>query len=72
MRNRWEEQIELGTDRESLELRRVEVEERRKLIAEGRFVDEWLEAFAAHRIAHVDGVEKPTSTWFSPRGRKQT
>ena len=72
MRNRWEEQIELGTDRASLELRRVEVEERRKLIAEGRFVDEWLEAFAARRIAHVEGVEKPTSTWFSPRGPKQT
>ena len=57
MRNRWEEQSELGTDRETLELRRVEIDERQRLIAEGRFVDEWLEAFAAHRIAHEEGVE---------------
>ena len=71
MRNRWEEQSELGTDRETLELRRVEIDERQRLIAEGRFVDEWLEAFAAHRIAHEEGVERPTSTWFSARGPKR-
>jgi len=72
MRNRWREQSELGTDRESLELRRVEVEDRQRLIAEGRFVEEWLEAFAAHRIAHEQEVERPTSTWFAPRGPKRT
>jgi len=72
MRNRTEEQRELGTDRESLELRRVEVEERQRLIAEGRFVEEWLEAFAAYRIAHGEAVERPTSTWFSARGPKKS
>jgi hypothetical protein len=72
MRNRWQEQVEHGTDRLSLELRRVEVDDRQRLIAEGRFVEEWLEAFAAHRIAHQDGVERPTSTWFSARGPKRT
>jgi hypothetical protein len=70
MRRRWEEQSELGTDRESLELRRVEIDERERLIAEGRFVEEWLRAFAAYRVAHHEGVEKPTSTWFSARGPK--
>jgi hypothetical protein len=72
MKNRWQEQSERGTDRESLELRRVEVEERQRLISEGRFVDEWLEAFAAHRIAHQEEVERPTSTWFRARGPKRT
>ena len=72
MRNRWLEQTELGTDRESIELRRVEVDERQRLIAEGRFFEEWLDAFAAHRIAHTDGVEKPTSTWFRARGPKRS
>jgi hypothetical protein len=71
MRNRWQEQSELGTDRESLELRRVEIDERQRLIAEGRFAEEWLEAFARYRVAHEDGVERPTSTWFSARGRNR-
>jgi hypothetical protein len=72
MRNRWQEQSELGTDRESLELRRVEIDDRQRLIAEGRFVEEWLEAFAAYRVAHEEGVERPTSTWFSARGPNES
>jgi len=71
MKSRWEEQREHGTDRESLELRRVEVDDRQRLIAEGRFVEEWLRAFAAYRVAHEDPVERPTSTWFTSRGPKR-
>jgi len=69
MKSRWDEQRDHGTDRESLELRRVEIDERQRLIAEGRFVEEWLRAFAAYRIAHEEQVERPTSTWFTARGR---
>lgn len=60
--------LEDGTDPASLELRRVTVDERQQLIAEGRFVAEFLEAFRAHLIAHKEPVTNPTVTWFSPRG----
>jgi hypothetical protein len=63
-----ERQLEDGTDPASLELRRVTVEERQKLIAEGRFVEEFLVAFRDHLIAHKEPVTTPTVTWFSPRG----
>jgi hypothetical protein len=64
--------IEEGTDPASLELRRVTVEERQRLIAEGRFVDEFLRAFRDHLIAHKEPVTTPTVTWFSPRGSGPT
>ena len=49
--------IEDGTDPASLELRRVTVEERQRLIAEGRFVDEFIRAFREHLIAHKEPVD---------------
>lgn len=64
--------IEDGTDPASLELRRVTVEERQRLIAEGRFVDEFLEAYREHLIVHKEPVTTPTVTWFSPRGSGPT
>jgi hypothetical protein len=60
--------IEEGTDPASLELRRVTVDERQKLIAEGRFVEEFLRAYREHLIAHKEPVTTTTVTWFSPRG----
>jgi len=60
--------LEEGTDPASLELRRVTVDERQRLIAEGRFVDEFIRAFRAHLIAHKEPVTTPMVTWFSPRG----
>jgi hypothetical protein len=67
-KQQMERHLEDGTDPASLELRRVTVDERQKLIAEGRFVEEFLEAFRAHLIAHKEPVTTPTVTWFSPRG----
>jgi hypothetical protein len=64
--------IEDGTDPASLELRRVTVEERQRLIAEGRFVDEFIEAYREHLIVHKEPVTTPTVTWFSPRGSGPT
>ncbi len=67
-----EKAIEEGTDPASLELRRVTVEERQRLIAEGRFVDEFLQAYSEHLIVHKKPVTTPTVTWFSPRGSGPT
>ena len=64
--------LEDGTDPASLELRRVTVDERQQLIAEGRFVDEFIEAFRNHMIAHKEPVMTPMVTWFSPRGSGPT
>ena len=59
--------LDEGTDPASLELRRVTVDERQLLIAEGRFVDEFIKAFREHLIAHKPPATTPTVTWFSPR-----
>jgi hypothetical protein len=64
--------IEDGTDPASLELRRVTVDERQQLIAEGRFVEEFIEAYRRHLIVHKEPVTTPTVTWFSPRGSGPT
>jgi hypothetical protein len=66
-RQQLQRHIEEGTDPASLELRRVTVEERQKLIAEGRFIDAFLQAYREHLIAHKQPVSTPTVTWFSPR-----
>jgi hypothetical protein len=60
--------IEDGTDPASLELRRVIVDERKKLIAEGRFAAEFIRAYREYLITHAEPVTSPTVTWFSPRG----
>ncbi len=64
--------LEEGTDPASLELRRVTVEQRQQLIAEGRFVEEFIEAFRNYMIAHKEPVMTPMVTWFSPRGSGPT
>jgi hypothetical protein len=64
--------LEDGTDPASLELRRVTVDERQQLIAEGRFVEEFIKAYRDHLIAHKEPVTTPTVTWFSPRGSGPT
>lgn len=64
--------LEEGTDPASLELRRVTVDERQQLIAEGRFVEEFIKAYRDHLIAHKEPVTTPTVTWFSPRGSGPT
>lgn len=66
-RQQRQKAIEEGTDPASLELRRVTVQERQRLIAEGRFVDEFLRAYREHLIVHKEPVTTPTVTWFSPR-----
>ena len=66
-RAQLEKAMEDGTDAASLELRRVTVEERTTLIAEGRYTDEFLRAFEAYLIAHKPPVTEPTMTWFSYR-----
>jgi hypothetical protein len=71
-RQQMQRHIEDGTDPASLELRRVTVDERQKLIAEGRFVEEFLSAFREHLIVHKEPVTTPTVTWFSPRGSGPT
>jgi hypothetical protein len=62
-----ERHLEDGTDPASLELRRVTVSERQQLIAEGRFVEEFIRAYRDHLIAHKEPVTSSTVTWFSPR-----
>jgi hypothetical protein len=37
------------------------------LIAEGRYGEEFVRAFAAYLIAHKEPVTTPTVTWFSYR-----
>jgi hypothetical protein len=71
-RQQMERHLEDGTDPASLELRRVTVDERQTLIAEGRFVEEFIRAFRDHLIAHKEPVTTPTVTWFSPRGSGPT
>lgn len=71
-RQQMERHLEDGTDPASLELRRVTVDERQQLIAEGRFVEEFIRAFRDHLIAHKEPVTTPTVTWFSPRGSGPT
>jgi hypothetical protein len=66
-RQEMQRHLEEGTDPASLELRRVTVVERQRLIAEGRFVDEFIRAYREHLIAHKPPVATPTVTWFSPR-----
>src|SRR5436190_14032339 len=55
-RQEMQRHIEEGTDPASLELKRVTVDERQKLIAEGRFVDEFIRAYREHLIAHKEPV----------------
>ena len=64
--------MEDGTDAASLELRRVTVDERTKLIAEGRYGEEFLRAFEAYLIAHKSPVTEATVTWFSYRSSGPT
>jgi len=71
-RAQLERHIEEGTDATSLELKRVTVDERQRLIVEGRYSEEFLRAFAAYLIAHRDGTKVDTVTWFSPRGSGPT
>jgi hypothetical protein len=70
-RRRLDRQLESGTDAASLELRRVMVDERTNLIAEGRFWDEYVKAYAAYLVAHKEPVHTPTVTWFSYRSSGQ-
>jgi hypothetical protein len=70
-RRRLERQLESGTDAASLELRRVTVDERTSLIAEGRFWGAYVEAYAAYLVAHKEPVHTPTVTWFSYRSSGQ-
>ncbi len=71
-RAQLEKAMEDGTDAASLELRRVTVEERTKLIAEGRYGEEFLRAFEAYLIAHKSPVTEATVTWFSYRSSGPT
>ena len=71
-RQRLEQQLEDGTDAASMELRRVTVDERERLIAEGRYGDEFVRAFAAYLIAHKEPVSTSTVTWFSYRASGPT
>jgi hypothetical protein len=71
-RAQLEKAMEDGTDAASLELRRVTVEERTRLIAEGRYADEFLRAFEAYLIAHKPPVTEATVTWFSYRSSGPT
>ncbi len=64
--------MEEGTDAATLELRRVTVDERSKLIAEGRYGEEFLRAFENYLIAHKSPVTEATVTWFSYRGSGPT
>ena len=65
-------QLEEGTDAASLELRRVTVDDRAMLIAQGRYGEEFVRAFAAYLIAHKEPVTTPTVTWFSYRASGPT
>ena len=71
-RRRLDSQLEAGTDAASLELRRVTVDERATLIAEGRFWEEYLRAYAAYLVAHKPPATTPTVTWFSYRSSGPT
>ncbi len=71
-RAQLEKAIEEGTDATSLELRRVTVDERSKLIAEGRYGEEFLRAFQNYLIAHKSPVTEATVTWFSYRSSGPT
>ncbi len=71
-RAQLEKAMEEGTDAATLELRRVTVDERSKLIAEGRYGEEFLRAFQNYLIAHKSPVTEATVTWFSYRGSGPT
>ena len=71
-RQRLAHQLEEGTDVASLELRRVTVDDRAALLAEGRYGEEFIRAFAAYLIAHKEPVTTPTVTWFSYRASGPT
>ena len=71
-RQRLAYQLEEGTDVTSLELRRVTVDDRAALLAEGRYGEEFIRAFAAYLIAHKEPVATPTVTWFSYRASGPT
>jgi hypothetical protein len=71
-RRQMQRHIEDGPDPASLELRRVIVDDRKRLIAEGRFASEFIRAFREYLIAHTEPVTTPTVTWFSPRGSGPT
>jgi hypothetical protein len=71
-RQRLAHQLEEGTDVASLELRRVTVDNRATLIAQGRYGEEFVRAFAAYLIAHKEPVTTPTVTWFSYRASGPT
>jgi len=71
-RQRLAYQLEEGTDVASLELRRVTVDDRAALLAEGRYGEEFIRAFAAYLIVHKEPVATPTVTWFSYRASGPT
>jgi hypothetical protein len=66
-RLRLQRQLESGTDAASMELQRVTVDERERLIAEGRYWEEYLRVYAAYLVAHKPPATTPTVTWFSYR-----
>jgi hypothetical protein len=66
-RQQLERAIEDGTDPWSMELRRVTVDDRQKLIAEGRYWTEFSRAFREYLIAQRDPKHIDNVTWFSPR-----
>ncbi|MDH4340288.1 MAG: hypothetical protein OEW52_01825 [Thermoleophilia bacterium] len=68
-RQHLERAIEDGTDPWSMELRRVTVDERTKLIAEGRYWEQFTKAFRDYLIAQRDPKQVATVTWFSYRER---
>jgi hypothetical protein len=68
-RQHLERAIEDGTDPWSMELRRVMIDERTKLIAEGRYWEEYTQAFRNYLIAQRDPKQVATVTWFSYRER---
>jgi hypothetical protein len=71
-RRRLDSQLQAGTDAASMELRRVTVDERAMLIAEGRFWEEYVRAYAAYLVAHKPPATTPTVTWFSYRSSGPT
>ncbi len=66
-RQQLERAIEDGTDPWSMELKRVTVDDRQKLIAEGRYWQEFSRAFREYLIAQRDPKHVDNVTWFSPR-----
>jgi hypothetical protein len=50
-----------------MELKRVTVDERQKLITEGRYGDEFIRVFRDYLVSRRDPKHVDNVTWFSPR-----